>query len=131
MVINVANMRDVRPKLGDHTSQSPPRIVRIDGMGRETKPSQHPDIFIFKVDRWNEVLVIDGRLAARVRHRKQRYLMSPSSHHIHEVEEIDFGPAEGKVIFVAVQDSHKICFLLVPRSDKENSLQKPSRSSRD
>src|SRR5580693_1135739 len=74
-------------------------------------PSQphllEPSTSLLEVDGGHEVAVIGSRAASRIRHGKQRYLVSPGSQQFHGFEQVNLGAAEGIVIFVAKQDSHE------------------------
>jgi len=61
---------------------------------------------VFEIDMGDEVTVVVSSRAALVRHRKQCYFVALRAHEFHKFKQVDFGSAERKVIFVAVQDFH-------------------------
>lgn len=106
VMIDVADMRNIGPKFGDHCAQAPPRRTGINGVGGEVKPVQGSSRCILEVDMGHEVPLVHGGGAAFIRHREKRGLVAVNTQKLHQFEQVNLGTAERKVIFVAKQDSH-------------------------
>ncbi len=106
MVIDVPNVRHIRPELPNHPSQFPPCLGRINCMGRLPGSDQWTGTRALEVNGLHEIAIIRRRFAPLVSHRKKRNFMPARAHQFHSLEEVNLGAAEGKVIFVAVQNSH-------------------------
>ncbi len=108
MMIDIPHVRDIRPKLPNHSTKLLPRFRRIDRMCRA--PGFFPEpAFLLEIDRRHEVLIISSRLAARIGHGEERHLVPARAQQLHQFEQINLGTAERKVIFVAKQDPHQGC----------------------
>ena len=118
MVIDAPNMRDIRPELLDHRANPPPRVRRINCMPHP--PRLLPPCRLgLEVNVGHEVSIVRSRLATRISHREQRHFMALRPHQFHQFEQVNLGPAEGIVIFVAVQNSHGECFPVAGRPAEE------------
>jgi hypothetical protein len=49
-----------------------------------------------------EMAIVWSGFATRVSHAEQRHFMTLRPHQLHGLEQVDFGTAEGEVIFVAI-----------------------------
>src|ERR1700690_2512153 len=63
----------------------------------------------FEINVWQEILVVGCGLTAGIRHRKKRDFVASGSHQVHELEHVNFGAAERKIVFIAVKNSHMSC----------------------
>ena len=106
MVIDVSDVRNVRPELFNHLRDPFPRVGRVNGMecqaglGGETAA-------LLEIREGNEVAVVSRHRSAFIRHREQCGLVSSRPHQFHGFKQVYFRPAEAEVVLVAVQDSHK------------------------
>jgi hypothetical protein len=99
-------MGDVRPKSGNDLSQPLPSLSGIDGMGCEFRPRYPSRGRAFEIDVRQEILVVWRGLATRIRHGKQRDFVALTSHQVHELEHVNLSATEGKIVFIAVENSH-------------------------
>src|SRR5579872_661340 len=122
MVIDVTNMRHIRLKIADHGPQSTSSFYGINCMcsASDFCSKAWP---VLEIDVRDEVVIVGGRVASRIGHGKQGDLMSVRTHQIHQFKQIDLGATERKVIFVAVQNSHRASALSVTKCFSETGRQ--------
>lgn len=111
MVIDIANVRDVRTKIRDNFSDLSSGCGRIDGMHTQTYAASH-GLVPLEIDVWNKMTVVGGGWPALVGHGEQRDFVPPRAHQFHAFKQVGFGPAEPEVVLVAVQNSHGSLFLV-------------------
>src|SRR5947209_13660214 len=108
MMVDVAYMGDVWLKFFDHSTDSTPRIRRIDCVGGAAGLFQKRAL-PFESNVRYKILIVSSGLTARVSHGEQRHLVSTGPQKFHQFEQVDFGAAERVVIFVAEQNPHDEC----------------------
>jgi hypothetical protein len=101
MVIDVANVRDIGPKLGNRLSQPAPGVGGVNGVRGQLSARKHPQCVVFEVDVWKKPLSIGRGFRARIGHGKQSHLVTSRTQEMHEFEQVDFGPTERKTVFIA------------------------------
>src|SRR6266496_1761381 len=106
MMVDVTDMRHIWPEIANHVSHPATRLCGIDCVRR--LPGLCPQSRLgLEIDGWDEIPIVRGRLAMRIGHREQRYLVPPRAHQFHEFKQVNLGSTEWIVIFVAIQDSHR------------------------
>src|ERR1022692_864777 len=106
-MIDVAYVCHIRPEFSYNPPQSPPRVSGIYYMSRKFRACKQSKGGIFEIDVGQKVPVVGSGLAARIRHREKCNFVSLSSHQVHELEHVNLSAAERKVVFIAVEDSHR------------------------
>ena len=108
-MIDVANVRDIWAKVGDHLPDFAARLGGVDCVKRQSRLGYDRPMRLEICVRHKVVIVISS-LAARIGHRKQSYLMTPPPHQFHGFEQVSFGPAKPEVVLVAVENPHRSTF---------------------
>jgi len=101
MVIDIANVRDVRAEGANHLPQPIARITGIDGVRSQFGPRDDSAARFFEVDVRDEVLIVWGPFAAGILHRKQRDFVALGPQQVHEFEQVNFRTTKGIVVFIA------------------------------
>src|ERR1700757_3880737 len=100
MVVNIANVRDLRPKLLNQLSQAAPRVLRVNRMCGQPGTSEQPGSRILEIKGRDKIAILRRWGSARVRHGKQRRIVPLVAHQAHEIEEVDLGAAEWIVLYL-------------------------------
>src|SRR5580692_3448876 len=107
MMVDIADVRDIRLEGLHHSSQSVSCVGGIDGMSPQFGPVRPIRLWVLEIDVGNKILVIGSGLAPWVGHGEQSHFMSLRAEQMHKLEEIDFSTAEGEIVFIAKEDFHK------------------------
>jgi hypothetical protein len=110
VVINIADMGNVRVEFRDHLANFFSGLGRIDGVQSQAR-LRGQVLTALEVGVGNKMVVVGRGLSTLVGHGEQRDFVSPRAHQFHGLKQVGFGPAEPEVVLVAIQDSHGSLFL--------------------